>query len=209
LAEEGFSKIRAHTRPFLPRGWSSQRSAARTIATGAATRHAGRVPSKLASILLVQRHTLERRAEMANDTVDTLNSFLRGEISAVETYRQAIEKLRDNPEASTLSECLRSHEQRVSLLSNEIRMRGGEPARGSGAWGAFAKLLEGGAKLFGAKAAIAALEEGEDHGRDDYKRDAPKLEPDARAFVQQQILPEQLRTHQAMSTLKKRLDTAA
>jgi uncharacterized protein (TIGR02284 family) len=142
---------------------------------------------------------------MANETVDTLNSFLRGEISAVETYRQAIEKLRDKPEASTLTECLRSHEQRVSLLDREIQRLGGKPAEGSGPWGAFAKLLEGGAKLFGAKAAIAALEEGEDHGRDDYKRDAPKLAPEARAFVQQQLLPEQLRTHQAMSTLKKQL----
>ena len=146
---------------------------------------------------------------MANDTVDKLNSFLRGEISAVETYRQAIEKLRDKAEASTLSECLRSHEQRVFLLDSEIQRRGGKPAQGSGAWGAFAKLLEGGAKLFGVKAAIAALEEGEDHGRDDYKRDLEKLEPDARAFVQQQLLPEQLRTHQAMSSLKKRLEAAA
>lgn len=146
---------------------------------------------------------------MANDTVDTLNSFLRGEISAVETYRQAIDKLRDKPEASTLNECLRSHEERVSLIDSEIRRRGGKPAQGSGPWGAFAKLLEGGATLLGVKAAIAALEEGEDHGRDDYKRDAPKLEPDARAFVQQQLLPEQLRTHQAMSSLKKRLDAAA
>ena len=146
---------------------------------------------------------------MANDTIDTLNSFLRGEISATETYRQAIEKLRDKPQASTLADCLRSHEQRVSLLSSEIRRRGAEPAQGSGPWGAFAKLVEGGAKLFGTKAAVAALEEGEDHGRDDYKRDTPKLEPDARAFVQQQIVPEQLRTHQLMSTLKKRLDAEA
>lgn len=146
---------------------------------------------------------------MASDTIDTLNSFLRGEISAAETYRQAIDKLRDKPEASTLRDCLRSHEQRVSLLSSEIRRRGGEPAQGSGTWGAFAKLVEGGAKLFGAKAAIAALEEGEDHGRDDYKSDAPKLEPEVRAFIQQQIVPEQLRTHQMMSTLKKRLEAAA
>jgi hypothetical protein len=146
---------------------------------------------------------------MANDTVDALNSFLRGEISAVETYRQALEKLHDQPEASALTEGLRSHEQRVSLLTSEIQRRGGKPAQGSGPWGAFVKLLEGGAKLFGTKAAIAALEEGEDHGRDDYKRDAPKLEPDARAFVQQQLLPEQLRTHQTMSALKKRLDAAA
>lgn len=146
---------------------------------------------------------------MASDTVDTLNSFLRGEISAVETYRQAIEKLRDKPEASTLTDCLRSHEQRVSLLNTEIQSRGGEPAQGSGPWGTFAKLMEGGAQLFGAKAAIAALEEGEDHGRDDYKRDAPKLDPDVRAFVQQQLIPEQLRTHHAMSSLKKRLQAAS
>jgi hypothetical protein len=146
---------------------------------------------------------------MASDTIDTLNSFLRGEISAVETYRQAIEKLSGKPEASTLQDCMRSHEQRVSLLSSEIQRRGGKPAQGSGPWGAFVKLLEGGAKLFGAKSAIAALEEGEDHGRDDYKRDAPKLEPDARTFVQEQIVPEQLRTHQVMSTLKKRLSAAA
>jgi hypothetical protein len=145
---------------------------------------------------------------MANDTIDTLNSFLRGEISAVETYRQAIEKLSDQPEASTLEDCRRSHERRVSLLTTEILRLGGEPAEGSGLWGAFAKLVEGGAKLFGAKAAIAALEEGEDHGRDDYKRDVPKLEPDARSFVQQQLVPEQLRTHQTMSSLKKRLAAA-
>ena len=146
---------------------------------------------------------------MATDTVDTLNSFLRGEISAVETYRQAIEKLQDKPEASILSEGLRSHQQRVSLLTEEVARRGGKPSQGSGPWGAFAKLLEGGAKVFGTKAAIAALEEGEDHGRDDYKRDAAKLEPDARAFVQQQLLPEQLRTHQALSTLKKQLAAQA
>jgi len=89
--------------------------------------------------------------------------------------RSGLIQLHDNPEASTLNECLRSHEQRVSLIGEEIQRRGGKPAQGSGPWGAFAKLLEGGAKLFGVRAAIAVLEEGEDHGRDDYKRDAPKL----------------------------------
>ena len=146
---------------------------------------------------------------MANDTVDTLNSFLRGEISAVETYRQAIQKLSDKPEVATLEDCMRSHQQRVSSLQSEIVRQGGKPAQGSGPWGAFVKLLEGGAGIFGAKSAIAALEQGEDHGRDDYKKDITKLGPDARAFIQQQILPEQLRTHQAMSALQKRLSSAA
>ena len=135
-------------------------------------------------------------------TTDKLNSFLRGEISAVETYRQALDKLKTSANRSTLEECQRSHEYRVQLLRQEIRRRGGTPAESSGPWGAFAKLVEGGAKLFGEKAAIAALEEGEDHGRDDYKRDAKDLDPQGRSFVEQNLLSEQLRTHQAMSNLK-------
>jgi hypothetical protein len=142
---------------------------------------------------------------MTPETVEKLNSFLRGEISAVETYRQALEKLGTKPESNVLNDCMRSHAERVSLLKDEIRRRGGEPAQESGPWGTFAKLVEGGAKAFGEQAAIAALEEGEDHGRDDYKRDAPKLEADARTFVEQYLIPEQLRTHRAMSSLKKNL----
>jgi hypothetical protein len=142
---------------------------------------------------------------MATQTVEKLNSFLRGEISAVETYRQAIEKLGAKPEATALNDCMRSHAERVTLLREEIRRRGGEPAQGSGPWGTFAKLVESGAKVFGEKAAIAALEEGEDHGRDDYKRDVPDLEPDARQLVEQRIIPEQLRTHRLMSSLKQQM----
>ncbi len=136
------------------------------------------------------------------ETVDKLNSFLRGEISAVETYRQALEKLQSSACRPTLEDCLRSHDYRVQLLKQEIRRRGGTPSEGSGPWGAFAKLIEGGAKLFGEKAAIAALEEGEDHGRDDYKRDVKDLDAQGKSFVEQNLLSEQLRTHQAMSNLK-------
>lgn len=140
-----------------------------------------------------------------NDTVRQLNSFLRGEISAAETYRQALEKLDTPAYRTTLQECARSHEERVRLLTEEVRQRGGDPADGSGAWGSFAKLVEGGAAAFGDKAAIAALEEGEDHGRNDYKRDLDDLDPTARQLVQSRLLPEQLRTHDAMSALKKQL----
>jgi hypothetical protein len=141
----------------------------------------------------------------ANNSIDQLNSFLRGEVSAVETYRQAIAKLSNFTHRSLLEDCARSHEERVRLLSLEVRRLGGQPSEGSGPWGAFAKLVEGGAQLFGEKAAIAALEEGEDHGRDDYKRDLGDLDPATRRFIETQILPEQLRTHATMSSLKKSL----
>lgn len=143
---------------------------------------------------------------MANDNVDVMNSFLRGEISAVETYRQALEKVQGTPTTRTLLEqCLQSHQMRVDTLRGEVRRLGGDPAEGSGAWGAFAKLVEAGAKLFGEKAAIAALEEGEDHGRDDYRRDVAKLDGPSRTVITTTVIPEQERTHRALSDLKRAL----
>lgn len=140
-------------------------------------------------------------------SVEQLNSFLRGEISAVETYRQALESdsIKASAHGAKLAECKQSHEQRVAILTEEIRKLGGTPAEGSGVWGAFAKIVEGGAAALGEKTAIAALEEGEDHGNKDYKTDVEKLDAAARAFVEQKVLPLQLRTHANMSALKKQL----
>jgi uncharacterized protein (TIGR02284 family) len=145
-------------------------------------------------------------ANTQEQSVDTLNSFLRGEISAVETYRQALEKVNESRLRSPLQECMQSHAQRVTLLSEQIRALGGSPATSSGVWGAFAKAVEGGAKTFGEKAAISALEEGEDHGRNDYRRDMDKLDSASRQVVQSRVVPEQERTHHTMSSLKRALD---
>ena len=134
-------------------------------------------------------------------TIDQLNSLLRGELSACETYRQALEKLTDSPFRAQLEDCFRSHESRVSQLKSRVISLGGQASEGSGAWGAFAKLVEGGAKLFGDKAAIAALEEGEDHGVKDYKDALEKLDIGERAFVET-CLREQERTHSIVSGLK-------
>jgi len=141
-----------------------------------------------------------------HETVDQLNSFLRGELSAVETYRKALTKLESFPHRPMLEECASSHQQRVLLLAQEVERRGGQPAKSSGAWGAFAKAVEGGSAALGAKLAIAVLEEGEDHGRNDYDRDIDGLDADARQLVAQRLMPEQLRTHGTMSRLKKLLD---
>ena len=135
-------------------------------------------------------------------TVDTLNGFLRGEISAVETYRQALDKLQTSPSRGQLEQCRLSHEQRVERLRREVLRLGGKPEEGSGAWGAFAKLVEGSAKILGEKAAISALEEGEDHGLKLYRDEIGKLEATARSLIESELLPAQERTHKSLSTLK-------
>lgn len=143
---------------------------------------------------------------MVDQDVDKLDSFLRGEMSAVETYDQALEKLGDDPTyGAPLRAARGSHQARVERLRDELLKRGAMPSDGSGVWGGFARLVEGGAKVFGAKAAIAALEEGEDHGRDEYRQELEELSAGARAFVEHQLLPEQLKTHDAISALKHSL----
>jgi hypothetical protein len=71
----------------------------------------------------------------------------------------------------------------------------------------FAKAVEGGAKVFGEKAAIAALEEGEDHGLADYRRDVDDNDLDftARSLVRDRLIPQQQVTHDRLSALKQRM----
>jgi hypothetical protein len=137
-----------------------------------------------------------------DESVDNLNKFLRGELSAVETYDMALDKLRGSASAADLAECQRSHRERADVLAQHIVRLGGRPAESSGVWGGFAKLVEGGAKLFGEKAAIAALEEGEDHGLKLYRTDLTKLDVATRDVVERVLLPAQVQTHQVVSTLK-------
>ena len=139
-----------------------------------------------------------------NRNIAQLNSFLRGEISAVETYRIAVEKLHPgSPALTALFACAKSHERRVEKLTAKIRALGGTPDTRSGAWGAMTRALEKGAAVFGDKAAIFLLEEGEDHGLKDYRHDLEKLDADARMLVTSELLPQQEETHRKLSELKK------
>lgn len=137
--------------------------------------------------------------------IDQLNSFLRGEISSVETYRQALDKVKTQTIRTQLQSVERDHQQRVELIRQRIVQLGGKPSEGSGAWGSWAKLVEGSAAALGETSAVDALETGEDHGLDDYRRDLDKLDADTRRFVEQDLLPAQQRTHGVMSKLKHTL----
>ena len=143
----------------------------------------------------------------AGAVTEQLNSFLRGELSAVETYRQAIDKLQSHSGTGValLTQLMASHVERVQRLRDEVVRCGGTPSDDSGAWGTFAKLVEGAAELFGEKSAIAALEEGEDHGLKDYRTGMPKLDATTRQWIESTIYPEQQKTHAALSDFKKKL----
>ncbi|HEY9684892.1 MAG TPA: DUF2383 domain-containing protein [Oculatellaceae cyanobacterium] len=137
-----------------------------------------------------------------SDSIDRLNGFLRGEISAVETYNQVMEKSDCASLRETLAICQVDHAKRVQILKNRIEELGGVPAESSGIWGAVARLFEAGAAAFGVRAALDMLEEGEDHGIESYRSQMFKLEPDDLRLVETQLLPSQELTHRAIRDLK-------
>ncbi len=138
-----------------------------------------------------------------NKAIEQLNSFLRGEISSVETYRQGLDKFQDQRVRNELQNLLRSHQERCDLLRQRIVELGGNPATTSGVWGSFAKLVEGAGKAFGVGPALAALQQGEEHGLNDYRRDLGDLDPQSQELIRSRILPEQERTCRAMTTLQQ------
>ena len=104
-----------------------------------------------------------------DECIDVCNSLLRGELSAIETYTQAIEKFETEVERSALQGIRSDHETSASRLREHLADMGAEASTDSGAWGSFAQAVEGTAKLLGESPALAALQEGEEHGIDEYE----------------------------------------
>lgn len=140
----------------------------------------------------------------STDPINTLNNLLRGELSAVETYSQALEKIEDPEIRNDLLEARRSHAARVDIIKQRVLQIGGQPANNSGAWGLLVKTLEGGATLLGDAAAIDMLEEGEDKGLEEYRKLFEGNEPNLRAIAIE-LMPRQEDTHDLISSLKHRL----
>ena len=105
--------------------------------------------------------------------LDDINRLLRDELSAIETYRQALDKSRDeygqDARFQQLVQMLHDHEQAAMQLRQLIREQGGRESTDSGAWGTWANTVMGTAKLFGDTAALKALKEGEESGIKDYR----------------------------------------
>src|SRR5213592_1810214 len=91
----------------------------------------------------------QRSISMATLTTDWLNGLLRGELAATETYQQALEKLGDERGADMLRKIHVDHREAANAVRLHVRDFGEKPDTSSGAWGAFAKAVEGTATLLG------------------------------------------------------------
>jgi uncharacterized protein (TIGR02284 family) len=134
-----------------------------------------------------------------DEIIRQLNSLLRGEISAAETYRMAIDKVQDSDDAavasntSILQQMQEDHGRAAQALRERIRQLGGEPADSSGAWGTWAQTVQGTMNLFGDTSALKGLKEGEEHGLKDYREALDDVDASTASVVRNELIPAQQR----------------
>lgn len=104
-----------------------------------------------------------------NHCIEVCNQLLRGEISAVETYEQAMDKFSNEPQVAQLMKIRDEHNISIVNLRENICALGGTPNESSGAWGTFTTAIQGTANFLGENAAIHSLIEGESYGRGLYE----------------------------------------
>jgi hypothetical protein len=143
--------------------------------------------------------------------IDTIDKLLQDEMSATETYQQALNKFREDgqtAESENLMPIYEDHEEAVSTLKDQIRQMGATPSEDSGAWGSWAKIVQGGANLMGKQAALKALQEGERSGIEDYEEalQDPELPTEVRSLIENKLLPAQ-QSH--IRILDRLMDVAA
>lgn len=126
-----------------------------------------------------------------NATLEACHAMLRGEIAAVETYTQASEKFADTTDDDSLGSIRDDHQQSADLLRELLVGSDEVPDITSGVWGDFAKALEGTAKLFGESPALLILEQGEQHGVNEYEAALADhgMSPHIRELIEQDLLP--------------------
>ncbi len=136
--------------------------------------------------------------------VRILNSLLRSEISATESYAQALPRFASDVEV--LREIAREHGQAVSDLRAAIQSVGGVPEETSGVFPSLPpKAVQGPARVFGEAAALKALKDVEERGLGDYQDALKRLNGTATDWISDTLIPAQIKHISHIADLLERL----
>lgn len=140
---------------------------------------------------------------MNNEAIDTLNGFLGGEISAVESYKQAINNLDNAQLTAELKQLQTAHAMRAQKIRQKVEELGGEPVESSGLWGSLAQTATRGASAFGEQTALSALVEGERQGLAQYRSKMAAFDGDLKRFVVDELVHDQEQTEHALEAIRE------
>lgn len=136
-------------------------------------------------------------------SVDTLNSLLRGEISAQEAHEKALALAGDMTanEVAELRLISAEHTRTAEMLRTEVFRLGGVPAGSAGAWGAFARAFQSSANFLGVSTAFSSLCEGEEHGLKEYQEALEVSAGPTKALLDEKLIPNQRKHIAVLSEL--------
>lgn len=139
--------------------------------------------------------------------VRTLNSLLRTEISATETYSQVIPRLSGGlaMDVGVLRTIAREHSHAVQRIRAEIEHAGGTPDETSGVWPAITKTVAGPAKVFGYAAALNALKESETRGLEDYRAALRQVNGPTGALIASDLIPARVKHIEQIESMLAKL----
>lgn len=168
---------------------------------------------QFAELLCLYSYPLEHVARMTAQSpeipavVRALNSLLRTEISATETYSQVIPRLSGGlaMDVGILRTIAQTHSQAVQRLRAEIQQAGGTPDETSGSWPAITKTLAGPAKVFGDAAALNALKESEARGLEDYREALRQLYGPTCLLISEDLIPARVKHVEQLESMLAKL----
>lgn len=141
------------------------------------------------------------REFLDNKELTALSALIAGELSAIQAYNLAIEKVRNKHLIPTLEECRNSHAVRVQPLRERMEAHGAPALRDAGWWGSFVSAVENGATFISDRVAMSVLCAGEDYGFEQYEKNMKDLDSESYDLVDGELLPAQAQTLQTMSLL--------
>jgi hypothetical protein len=120
-----------------------------------------------------------------------LNTLLRGELSAVESYDRVLPEFERCQATAELHRIRDAHSEAVAVLRERVVRGGGVPAEGPGPWPAFVAVVGGAAKALGPATVLRALHEGEVLTAGEYEAalNAGQLDAETAGVVRSQLLP--------------------
>src|SRR5579871_1980238 len=138
---------------------------------------------------------------MTTKAGEDLNALLKNELSAIETYNQALSKFQDKHGQEVLRGCQQSHIERANKLRTAISKLNEAPTEDIGLGGKFAKLVMAGADKMGDQAIVIALQADEGEWTADYEWRLVSMHGDHRPLVKEELVPQQKETEEKLSEL--------
>jgi uncharacterized protein (TIGR02284 family) len=143
-------------------------------------------------------------AKPAADAVTQLDDLVRGELAAMKAYDQLLSDTKDEKMKTKLQAIRKDHEMAVSRLSKYVAGKKDllEDTENAGAWGTFAKAWTKGGSLLGNKTALKALQQGEEHGINEYKEALKDetLPKELKQAIKAELLPKQQKHIETLKT---------